>query len=255
MAAPYNASSLPADVTLSWANGGNALSPALIRLFVATREAYDWPKGTGNAVSQQRIIDLEAFVRTRLTALSLSSAHEIVKRVSLWAGNNARSHSQIIAYSKQHQDLLQGAIIDLMDPARVSVGINSLCTLPGINLVIASKVYRFCAPMTGAAIDRHASYFFNSLYDAGNAHCTSFLREWANGRHTSSRLAIYSTRGFSQNKDEYLNTYLPLIKHIALELNARSVRYRCAAIGNKKDWAPADVEMAAYYWWACNGER
>jgi hypothetical protein len=150
---------------------------------------------------------------------------------------------------------MQAAISDLITPGRECAGIDALCALPGISMVIASKIYRFCVPTRGAAIDRHASYFFNSLQVAGGGNATRFDREWANGRHMTSRLAIYTVNGYEHNKAEYFSTYLPTITCIAQALNAIPAPYRCAARNAPMNWTPADVEMAAYYWWANHGAR
>lgn len=150
---------------------------------------------------------------------------------------------------------MQAAISGLITPGQECVGIDALCSLPGISLVIASKIYRFCAPTQGAAVDRHASYFFNSLQVAGGGNATRFAREWANGRHRTSRLAIYTLSGYVHNKAEYFSAYLPTVTCIAQALNAIPAPYTCAARNAPMTWTPADVEMAAYYWWATNGAR
>lgn len=121
--------------------------------------------------------------------------------------------------------------------------------------MIASKIFRFCNPAKGAAVDRHASYFFNSLPVSGNGNAASFSREWANGHHTTSRLAIYSNSGYARNKAEYFTKYLIILESLAFALNSTSTQYSCAVTKNFNNWTPADVEMAAYYWWAINGAR
>ena len=150
---------------------------------------------------------------------------------------------------------MQAAISDLIAPGKERAGIDALCSLPGISLVIASKIFRFCSPNQGAAVDRHASYFFNSLQVVGRGAATHFAREWANGRHTSSRLAIYAVANYTRNKAEYFEAYLPTLACIAQAMNANQAPYTCAAQNLQKNWRPADVEMAAYYWWACKGAR
>jgi hypothetical protein len=57
------------------------------------------------------------------------------------------------------------------------------------------------------------------------------------------------------NLDHYFNTYLSLLNDIASSLNELHFQYECAATNQNMNWKPADVEMAAYYWWACNGKR
>ena len=81
------------------------------------------------------------------------------------------------------------------------------------------------------------------------------MREWAKGYGSTSRLAIYSSTGYARNRREFTDAYLPLLTKIAGEMNALSVPYTCAVTGQHKKWRPVDVEMAAYYWWACHGSR
>lgn len=196
-----------------------------------------------------------AAVNGCLADLNVHNAHAITVQVSTWAGNNAEAHAQIVGATPMQQAQMQAAISNLITPGRECVGIDALCTLPGISIVIASKIYRFCAPNHGAAVDRHASYFFNSLPVAGGGNATRFDREWANARHTTSRLAIYTLSGYVHNKAEYFSTYLPTLTCIAQALIEIPAPYTCAAQNAPMNWTPADVEMAAYYWWATNGAR
>ncbi|HWX26463.1 MAG TPA: hypothetical protein VNZ53_03380 [Steroidobacteraceae bacterium] len=230
-------------------------TPALANLFVAARSNYDWPSGIGAAASQTTIINLEASVSGYIAALSAANAHRVVVDASRWAGNNASSHQQIVAASAVQKATMHVAITNLLSSTTACAGIDALCGLPGVSLVIASKIYRFCCPSIGAAVDRHASYFFNSLRIAGGGFATYFARQWSNRRHVGSRLAIYSATGYNHNKVEYFQTYLPRLAGIAHELNSSGNQYRCASTGLLKAWMPADVEMAAYYWWAVNGAR
>jgi hypothetical protein len=115
--------------------------------------------------------------------------------------------------------------------------------------------FRFCSPQHGAAVDRHASYFFNSLQVIGQGNVSQFARQWANGRHTTSRLAIYNQAGYMRNKAEYFTSYLPILSSIAQAMNAIPAQYTCMATNHQMNWTSADVEMAAYYWWALNGAR
>ncbi|MCU0591243.1 MAG: hypothetical protein MUC57_07195 [Desulfobacterales bacterium] len=237
------------------ANGQCNPSRPLINLLIQARNGYDWPAGTGAVQSQQTILNLEAKVRAYLANLTPASAHAIVEAISLWAGNNANSHDQIVAALPVQQVQMQKAISCLITPGQECIGIDALCTLPGISLVIASKIFRFCSPNQGAAVDRHASYFFNSLQVVGGGAATHFVREWANGRHTTSRLAIYNQSNYAYNKTEYISAYLPILACIAQAMNAGVALYTCAARKIQMNWTPADVEMAAYYWWATNGVR
>ena len=124
---------------------------------------------------------------------------------------------------------------------------------------MATKIYRFCSPQAAAALDRHCSYFFNSLCvkeaDGRLAKCTQFKREWQNGKHEASRLAIYTTNGHQANLDQYIDCYLPALTGIADDLNTRGEGFMCAVSRARKHWRPADMEMAAYYWWSRNGRE
>lgn len=242
-------------ISISRIPAGIILSPGLVRLLVLAREMYDWPAATGAAISQGRIIALEASVSHLLAGLTPASAHQIVVDVSDWAGNNARSHRRLVAATAAEAATMHGAISALLNPATARAGIDSLSALPGLSLVISSKIYRFCCPLVGAAVDRHASYFFNSLPVVGGGFSTQFNREWANGPGGSTRLATYNPAGLTRNTTTYFQVYLPLLSELADYLNAHGVTYQCASTGAHRIWKPADVEMAAYYWWALHGAR
>lgn len=256
MPPPNDAPSLPANAVLTrTANGQYSPSQPLIDLLLQARNGYDWPAGTGAAQSQQTILDLEANVHAHLANLTPANAQAIVVAVSQWAGNNANAHAQIAGATPTQQVQMQTAITCLINPGQECTGIDALRVLPGISLVIASKIFRFCSPNHGAAVDRHASYFFNSLQVVGGGAATHFVREWANGQHTTSRLAIYNQANYTYNKAEYFLGYLPTLACIAQALNAIPNLYTCAATNAQMNWRPTDVEMAAYYWWATNGAR
>lgn len=252
MPAPNDTRDLPQDVELY---DKYEPSPSLVKLLVAARSNYDWPSGTGAKKSQQNIRNLEASVAEHLFNLSPNGAHAIIVDVSSWAGNNAIAQNSIINATNDQKVKMQRAISDLCLPGQVIKGLDALCGLPGIRLVIASKIYRFCSPEVGAAVDRHASYFFNSLPIVGNENTCHFIREWPNGEHSSSRLAVYSHYNYLRNRNEYVENYLPVLSKIAEKLNSQSALYHCAVTNQRSRWTPADVEMAAYYWWACNGSR
>jgi hypothetical protein len=55
------------------------------------------------------------------------------------------------------------AITNLSSQTTLLKAFDQLNNIDGIRLVIATKVYRFCHPDIGAALDRHVSYFVNSL--------------------------------------------------------------------------------------------
>ena len=262
MPAPNDTNDLPEGVELI-RNFGGCLQPssALVDLLVHARNTYDWPSGTGAHQSQQTILNLEATVAHLLNKLTPSAAHAIVEQVSNWAGNNARSHAVIEDAQHSTKVQMQGAINLLLGASGApGNGLNALSALPGVSLVIATKIYRFCLPQAGAAVDRHASYFFNSLNIVAPhqqpTKATQFLREWTNRRRTTTRLAIYSPARYTHNRNEFTNSYLPLLSQIAGVLNALPpAPYTCAATGQPQRWRPADIEMAAYYWWACQGSR
>lgn len=259
MGKPNDTDDLPESVELYLVDGRLQPSRALIDLLVRARSAYDWPAGAGASQSQQSILNLEAAVAGLVNNLNPNAAHTIVEKVSYWAGNNAVSHSAIVNATQDTMTQMQSAITLLVALGGPGRGLDALSVLPGVSLVIASKIYRFCIPSAGAAVDRHASYFFNSLDivapNKQGAKATHFLREWANGRHATSRLAIYNRTRYMQNRQEFTEHYLPVLAQIADELNALPAHYMCAATGRPQTWRPADVEMAAYYWWACHGSR
>lgn len=240
-------------------NGSFSLSHALVNLLVEARSAYDWPAGTGAAQSQQTILNLEADVAHWMQALNEENAHHIVTTVSDWAGNNAQAHNAIVQATPDVQVQLLNSLQLFNTPDGLANTIDGPCSVAGIRLVIASKIFRFCYPAVGAAVDRHTSYFFNSLevISPGEPRdrSTNFRREWSNGQHTASRLAIHQPPPYAHNLNEFINVYLPLLDSIANTLNAIPASYHCAATEEQKNWRPTDVEMAAYYWGACNGAR
>ncbi len=108
-------------------------------------------------------------------------------------------------------------------------------------------------------MDRHASYFFNSLDivdpEGIRRKGTKFKREWQDGKHKTSRLAIYNPSSYAVNRDEFVDTYLPLLGQIAKSRNNMGAAFKRATRETEKSWRPADVEMAAYYWWAHHGPK
>jgi len=151
------------------------------------------------------------------------------------------------------------SLIAFDDEASYLNAVDSLADLPGIGLVIATKIFRFCCPAVGAAVDRHASYFFNSLDVVSSGQdrrkALAFRREWATGAKSTSRLATYTPSGYLWNRDQYAGRYLPFLSSIASSLNDLKVPFMCAATGKQMAWRPTDIEMAAYYWWARNGPK
>lgn len=228
-------------------------SPPLAALLVASRQAYDWPEGTGSVLSQATVIALEQGIAGFMGALTPFTAHSIALLVSRWFENNRSAHENILRYTAAHKAALQTAITLMgTPPATLATGLNGLCGLAGIALVAATKIYRFCYPAAGGSLDRHASYFFNSLPVVRGAtpFATAFQREWSTAAHTTSRLAVYNPDGQNHNLMEFINAYIPTVAGISAALNAASITYACAATGIAKPWRPADVEMAAYSYWA-----
>ncbi|PIS36915.1 MAG: hypothetical protein COT35_08735 [Nitrospirae bacterium CG08_land_8_20_14_0_20_52_24] len=253
-----NDSNLPRGVHIVQdPNAGLIVSTELADLLVSSRNSYDWPESTGASKSQQTILDLETQAGNWIAEIDPAKAHALIQRVSIWGGNNVWAQTDIDLASPAIKKDMMAAIQAIRDPNTLAVGLDRLSELPGLRLIMATKVYRFYCPTVGAAVDRHASYFFNSL-DVVDAHevwrkAVAFKREWANGAHTNSRLAIYNPRYYQRNRDEYINSYLPVVTQIAKSLNRMGVTYTCAATKQSKLWRPADVEMAAYYWWARHG--
>ena len=233
-------------------DGTIQVSDALADLLVDARSSYAWPSTESPLRSQQRILDLESEVAERIQKLDPEKGHWIVQEVSRWGGNNVRSQRVIERALPTQKEVYVALIKQTSESIRHAL--EGLCQLPGVHLVMATKIYRFCSPNLGAAIDRHCSYFFNSLplMEGGQQirTATQFKREWSTGKHQSSRLADYSASGHRANLQEYVTNYLPLLKAIADHMNHRGNPYRCAASSQDKKWRPADVEMAAYYWWS-----
>lgn len=247
---PPNSYALPAGVMVhKLPTGSISLSEALVEMLVQARCDYDWPAGSGAVESQQTIRNLEADIAQLMQGLDKENAHRIVVAVSAWAGNNARSHNAIVRATPADRVQMLSSLQLFNTLDGLADAMDALCLLPGIRLVIASKIFRFCWPAMGAAVDRHTSYFFNSLG------ATNFRREWSNGQHTASRLAIHQSASYTRNRREFVTVYLPMLRSMANALNAIPVLYHCAATGEQKKWRLADVEMAAYYWGACNAPR
>lgn len=255
-----NDSSLPQGVALHrLTDDAINLSNELVALLVGARNEYEWPSGKGRVESQKTIIELEEDVSALINEANIESAHIVFQRVSEWAGNNAKAHIAIVEASADTKMKMQNCLRLLSNPASQNLGMDRLAEIPGVNLVIASKIFRFCCPQTAAAVDRHASYFFNSLdffsHEMLPGKATHFRREWSDGKHATSRLATFTPGYFKVNRNEYFDVYLPLLHNIAAKLNSLQEFYECAVTGQLKNWRPTDVEMAAYYWWARNGAR
>lgn len=260
MSVPISDNCLPRETFISYSSEGKILlSENLINLLVNAREMYDWPFGTGAAKSQQTIIDLEVKIKNLIENLTQINAKTIVSLVSKWGGNNANSQNLIDNANVNVQDALVRCIKGLSNSSDSYNSVDRLSNQPGLRLVMASKIYRFCCPNEGASLDRHLSYFFNSLplFRAPNGvgYSTNFKREWSTSSHTTSRLAIYQPNNHSYNLREYFKAYLPLLAQIADYLNKNQVTYLCAATKKYNFWRPTDIEMAAYFWWARNGSR
>ncbi|MCU7247289.1 hypothetical protein [Pseudomonas koreensis] len=255
MAVPNDAKCFPAGVGLNTGIASGLVMPSsdLVLLLTNARQDYDWPFGTGKVKSQRRVIELEKKVVHLLKSLNEASAHKIICKISWWAGNNLRAKIRIRNASALEKKAMLRAIQICLTVGREQEGIDALSKLPGLRLVIATKIFRFLRPLEGAAVDRHASYFFNSLSVSGVG--TAFIREWSGKARTSSRLAAYTAANHRRNLSEYIDVYLPMLERMANVLNIMKHAFECPVTGFKTDWTPADVEMAAYYWWARNGAR
>ena len=244
------------------AEGVISLSGELAELLVQARSGYAWR--ASSSTSQQRIIDLERDTHERIESLNDEKAHWIIQQVSRWGGNRGSASPKIDHASPAEKREFAGLIQALLSPRSFEKALSGLSAKPGLDLVIATKVYRFCWPEGGAAVDRHSSYFFNSLdlmdADGKRTKCCQFRRQW-DGKRTragpTSRLAIYDPggRGRDANLREYAHCYLPLLSAVAASLNGLGLTFTCAATGAKKGWRSADIEMAAYQWWSRNGPR
>jgi hypothetical protein len=222
----------------------------LIDLLVRAREEYRWPFSDSAHDSQVTIIELEALVRDWfLKDLTPQNALGIICHVSMWGRNNVTAQLAIENADDDTKQRMADAIALLS--SNVGLALDRLTEIPGMGFVMATKTYRF----------RHASYFFNSLEvrqpDGSVRKATNFRREWSNGRHTTSRVAAFRARSLAQNRDEYIrvDAYLPFLSGLAGWLNSEGITFTCAATGEAKLWRPADIEMAAFYWWAQNGAR
>jgi len=70
--------------------------------------------------------------------------------------------------------------------------LRELTKQPGLGLVMASKIYRFCSPHIGAAVDRHSSYFFNSyLCVARTERRESVLDSTGSGQTENTKRAVW----------------------------------------------------------------
>lgn len=233
MAMPHDAPSFPAGVSLSSASGSAVPSPSLVQLLTTARQNYTWPLKSGHVPSQQKIIALEQTVAGLLSSLNVSSAHQIIIEVSSWAGNYKPSHTRIVQASAADKQAMLAAIQMCLSPTGCRAGLNALSRLPGISLIIASKIFRFVRPLTGAAVDRHASYFFNSLAVTGRG--TAFVREWPTKARKTSRLATYSNSRLLINLDEYVDVYLPLLGDISTFMNVGNT-FSCPVTHQTKTW-------------------
>ena len=236
---------------------GWGVSDELARMCTDEREHYKW-KASTPAVSQKNILELEAEVARRMERLDAGNAGWIVREVSHWGGNNQKATQTLASASSEQNGTFARLISELLMPASATGALRALAKQPGLSLVMASKVYRFCRPDAGAAVDRHSSYFFNSLplqTEGGSVGtCTRFKREWASGKHRASRLATFTESNCETNLGEYCRVYLPALATIADVLNSQRGGFLCAATQTMKRWRPADIEMAAYSWWSREAE-
>lgn len=182
------------------------VSNRLADLLSEARTQYAW--GAESASKSQKIIaKLENETARRLADLHGDNAQWIVQEVSRWGGNNRNAIRAIADASPEQKQTFAELIGWLLIPSSTERALRELTKQPGLGLVMASKIYRFCCPHVGAAVDRHSSYFFNSLSardETGKLRpCSQFMREWANGRHRASRLAAYADSKLGVNLKEY----------------------------------------------------
>jgi len=233
------------------------LSHDLIELLKNARQDYSWPFYQSPKDSQMAVIELEA--KVNMLQKEPGNAKVILAEVSEWGGNKKKAQENIESATDAIINKMGEAIANLSSQTTLQKAFDQLNKIDGIRLVIATKVYRFCHHDVGAALDRHVSYFFNSLDMVlpNNDICkaTRFKREWYKGKDTTSRLAIYQDSNYYYNRNEYINNYLQLLAKISTTLNTKGIKYKCAATGETKSWRPADVEMAAFFWWAKNGDK
>lgn len=258
MAPPNDSSAFPDDVFLTLQPDNSIeLSVGFTELLKNARQEYCWPFHISPRESQMAIIELEANINT-LQKESVNSK-DILAEVSEWGGNNKKAQRNIEFANNVIINKMAEAIANLGSQSTFLEAFIKLNNIPGIGFVIATKVYRFCQPNIGAALDRHASYFFNSLdmvlLNNKVRKATQFKREWPTGKHTTSRLAVYQDGNYIHNRNEYIKNYLPLLTKISTTLNTNGISFKCAATGEIKSWKPSDVEMAAFFWWAKNGDK
>jgi hypothetical protein len=253
LAPPVDAPVFHSAIRLVRLPQGWSISGKLADLLTDEREHYSWNSNMA-AVSQKNILDLEVEVARRIEHLDAGNAGWIIREVSHWGGNNQKAAQTLASASSQQNGTFARLIEQLLTPASAIDALRAFAKQPGLSLVMASKVYRFCCPDVGAAVDRHSSYFFNSLplqAEGGPlGNCTRFKREWANGQHRASRLATFTGPNCEANLGEYCRAYLPALGTIAEVLNSQGGGFLCAATKTKKRWRPADIEMAAYSWWS-----
>lgn len=258
MALPNDSDVLPKGVFLSLSSD-DIIEPSIgfIELLKTSREGYTWPFYQSPKESQAAIIEIENIVHNIQKELNPKDAQTILAKVSQWGGNNKKAQRNIESADSVTQTQMLEGIHKLGFEKDISLAFNQLNSIPGFGFVMATKVYRFCYPNIGAAVDRHASYFFNSLNiiseDCSIKKATQFRREWSTGEHKQSRVAAYQKNYYIRNRDEYVLKYLPLLRNIATSLNKANILFKCAATGDLKSWRPVDIEMAVFFWWAKNG--
>lgn len=232
---------LPPGVLLTREHAGCRLSESLTALLVSAREAYEWPPGAGAELSQTRLVALEMDICRKMEARDPALAHEVVVMASQWAGNDAQAHARIVQATPEERAVMEKALMQVMNLAAAPAAVEALAALPGVGLVLATKLNRLSMPYMTAAVDEHSAAFFNALPVEGQGFATRFT------------LAGDAAVDLTHDTREYWDNYLPLLGCLTQALNAARQRFTSAATGASRSWVPADVEMAAQYWWACNG--
>lgn len=157
-------------------------SPMLATLLMEARRGYRWPLTATSAASQQAVLDLEQEGAVWRNDPAAGIAHQFAVAVSVWGGNWIGAHNAIVGYDEEQQGTLRRALVMAVDGQMGEAMVN-LAELPGLSVVMASKLLRFTLPDTCAAVDRHASYMTNSLPDMSDGavagSCTAFHRQWS----------------------------------------------------------------------------
>lgn len=101
------------------------------------------------SAGQRAVLDLEQGVRIRLTDLDAESVMWIACAVSEWGGDNQKAIEVVLTATPEENKHLAELIGRLLSPSTAKSAIFELTAHPGIGLVMASKIYRFCCSEGG----------------------------------------------------------------------------------------------------------